>query len=101
MRDNKSNNKVVGLHGAIPACNQPVEDIIEVLARLLKDAKKGAITGIAVAYVGRANTTSTFWCGPADHQAMITAASVLWFRMMQVETDEDSELIIDDIPPAS
>lgn len=74
--------KVVGIHGSVPACGQPVADVVEFLEELLKDARSGAITGIGAFWVGPAESLHTRWSGIADSNDLVSGATLLQHRII-------------------
>lgn len=81
--------KVVGIYGAIPAAGEPVADVVEYLEFLLKEAKRGGITGIATAWIGAAHGIHTQWCGVADSHAMVAGVTMLQHRVLAAKLADD------------
>ena len=80
---------VVPFRGAIPAHGVPSEEVVEFLNDLLKQARKGAITGIAACWVGPAETVCSSWAaGTASQHDMIAGAAILAYKITKTVVDD-------------
>jgi hypothetical protein len=79
---------VVGLRGAIPAHGVSNAEVVSYLEDLLREAKAGAVTGVAVAWIGPAQSVNTSWSsGMADRHDMVAAAAILQFKITRACLD--------------
>lgn len=80
----RSSAKLYALTNARIADGLPRSDVIDLIADLLKRAKRGEIIGVAVGYVEGNDSTFTDWAaGTASQAAMVTAVTCLQFKLMK------------------
>lgn len=80
-------SKVVSLTGAIPACGQPDDEVVEKLRGLLAKAESGGISGIAFAMVISGENLVADWAGNADQHRMMAGVSLLQYRLIKAVDD--------------
>lgn len=79
---------VIGIRGAIPAHGVADENVVQFLSDLLREAKRGAITGVAACWIGTAQSVNTDWSsGMADRHDMVAAVAMLQFKMLRACID--------------
>ena len=87
-----SKGKVVGIRGAVPAHGLPNADVVAFLTDRLKEAKAGAITGVAMAWIGVAQSVNTDWSsGMADRHDMVAAVTMLQFKVIRACVTGEAE----------
>lgn len=82
----KSN--VFALRGALPAHGIPDAGTVELLKELLAKAEEGSIAGLAIGWVGPAESLHTRWSGHAGSHDMIALTAQLHHRVMCAWMDD-------------
>ena len=81
---------VVPFRGAMPAHGVPNEQVVGFLDDLLKQARAGAISGVAACWVGTAESVHTSWAGgTASQHDMVAGATMLAHKITQAVIDSD------------
>jgi hypothetical protein len=89
----KKKSKVTALYGVCPTGGNPEPDVIELLEFYLKKAKRGEISGLAIAYVdGGQSIGSAFASGCADKNLLMASTHGLHTRITNIWYSEFEDL---------
>lgn len=81
--------EVVGLRGGPISTKEPDEDVLAALETYFEQAKSGKIRGVAFAFITEQNFTVTGWSGDCDDRMMLSAVSLLQYRLAKCLDERD------------